>query len=138
MVQEFLQIAYNENEKIWTSTHYPYKDLVKGSLGEKFLKTMRSIEPSKVIDHFYDTNTEKTAREVYEQSIKVAKNLQRLGVKKGDIVVFFCMNNEHVAVLTMGCILIGALINYFEVHLEDGKRVLLKYFKLYIKFLSNL
>ncbi|KAM7346972.1 2-succinylbenzoate--CoA ligase-like [Cochliomyia hominivorax] len=119
MVQEFLQMSYDENEKIWSSVHYPYKEQVKGSLGEKFLKTMRSIAPNKILDHFYDTNKQKTAKEIYEQSIIVAKNLQRLGIKKGDVVVFFSMNNEHIAVLTMGCILVGALINYFEVHMED-------------------
>ncbi|XP_023304947.2 4-coumarate--CoA ligase 3-like [Lucilia cuprina] len=119
MGQEYLQISYDENNKIWTSTHYPYKDKVYGSLGERFLKTMRSINPNKIIDHFYDTNRQKTAKEVYEQSIIVAKNLQRLGIRKGDVVAFFCMNNEEVAVLTMGCILVGALVNYFEVFMEE-------------------
>ncbi|XP_065365997.1 uncharacterized protein LOC135958973 [Calliphora vicina] len=118
MVQEFLQVTYDANNKIWTSSHYPYKEQIKGSMGERFLKTMRSIDPNKIIDQFYDTNKQKTAKEVYEQSIAVAKNMQRLGIKKGDVVVFFSMNNEDVAVLTMGCILIGALVNYFEVFME--------------------
>lgn len=124
MVEEFLQISYDSAEKIWCSVHYPYADQIQGSLGEKFLKTMRSIDPTKIIDHFYDTNRQKSAKEIYEQSIAVAKNLQRLGIKMSDVVVFFCKNNEEVAVLTMGCILIGVVVNFFETSLKDGKNKL--------------
>lgn len=128
MEKEYLQMSYDPDNKIWTSEHYPYKDFVQGSLGEKYLETMRSIDPNKIIDHFYDTNREKTVKEVYEQSITVATNLHRLGIKKGDVVVFFSMNNENISVLTMGCVLIGALVNYFEVQLEGGKKRVLKSF----------
>ena len=129
MIQEFLQIEYDASNKIWSSVNYPYTDQVYGSMGERFLKTMRSIDPNKVLDYFYDTNRLKTAIEIYHESIKVAKNLQRLGVKKDNVVVFYCMNNEHVSVLSMGCVLIGALVNYFEVHMVGGKCCMIEVFK---------
>lgn len=102
----------------------PIRSKFKALWEKDFCKQCAALTPIKsLIDHFYDTNKQKTAKDVYQQSIVVAKNLQRLGIKKGDIVVFFCMNNEDVAVLTMGCILIGALVNYFEVFMEGGKSV---------------
>ncbi|XP_061397853.1 2-hydroxy-7-methoxy-5-methyl-1-naphthoate--CoA ligase-like [Musca vetustissima] len=119
MPEEYIKVVQDPQTKIWKSVNYPYGDIAKLSIGEKFLQTMRSVDPNKIIDHFYDTNTTKTAKDVYEQSILIAINLQRLGIKKGDCVIFYSMNNEWVAVLSLGCILIGALPNYCEVHLDE-------------------
>ncbi|XP_005176639.1 luciferin 4-monooxygenase [Musca domestica] len=119
MPEEYLKIVQDPKTKIWKSVNYPYGDVTKLSMGEKFLQTMRTIDANKVIDHFYDTNVIKTAKDVYEESILIALNLQRLGIKKGDCVIFYSMNNEWISVLTFGCILIGALPNYIEVHLDE-------------------
>ncbi|XP_061388641.1 uncharacterized protein LOC133323735 [Musca vetustissima] len=119
MPEEYIKVVQDPQTKIWKSVNYPYGDIAKLSIGEKFLQTMRSVDPNKIIDHFYDTNTIKTAKDVYEESILIAVNLKRLGVKKGDCVIFYAMNNEWVAVLSMGCFLIGAYPIYFEVHLDE-------------------
>lgn len=121
MPEEHLQIVFDKQKKIWKSVNYPYKNLTNTSLGEQFLKTMRTIDGDKIIDHFYDKNVMKTARQIYEESVTIAINLQRLGVTKGDVVILFSMNNEMSAVLTLGCVLLGALPNFFEVHMEEGK-----------------
>uniref|UniRef100_A0A1I8NSR8 AMP-dependent synthetase/ligase domain-containing protein n=1 Tax=Stomoxys calcitrans TaxID=35570 RepID=A0A1I8NSR8_STOCA len=60
----------------------------------------------------------KTAKEVYEQSIVIALNLRRMGIKKGDAIALYTMNNEWVSVLTLGCILVGAVPYFCEVHLD--------------------
>ncbi|XP_075157074.1 uncharacterized protein LOC142230315 [Haematobia irritans] len=119
MSKEYLKIVYNTETKIWKSVNYPYGELKKLSLGEKFLKTMRSINPNKIIDYFYDANVSRTAKEVYEQSIVMAINLKEIGIKRGDIVIFFSMNNEWISALTFGCILMGAVPSFFEVHLDN-------------------
>lgn len=121
MPEEYLKIVQDPKTKIWKSVNYPYGDVTKLSMGEKFLQTMRTIDANKIIDHFYDTNVIKTAKDVYEESILIALNLQRLGIKKGDCVIFYSMNNEWISVLTFGCILIGTLPNYIEVHLDEGE-----------------
>lgn len=121
--EEYIKIIHDELTHSWKSVNYPYGDLVKRSLGEQFLRTMRSIDANKIIDHFYDSDTRKTANEVYEQSIAIALNLKRMGIKKGDVIVLYSMNNEWISVLTFGCILIGALPNFCEVHLDEGEYV---------------
>ncbi|XP_073814342.1 uncharacterized protein [Musca autumnalis] len=118
MPEEYLKVVYDSQNKIWKSVNYPYGDVTKLSLGEKFLQTMRSTDPTKIIDHFYDKNILKSVKEVYEQAILIAINLKQLGIKKGDCVIFFTLNNEWIAVLTFGCILCGAVPLYFEVHLD--------------------
>ncbi|XP_061400794.1 2-succinylbenzoate--CoA ligase-like [Musca vetustissima] len=120
MPEEYIQIVHDPQANVWKSVNYPYGDLAKYSVGEKFLQTMRSIDANKVIDHFYDTNAIKTAKDVYEQSILIAINLQLMGVQHGDCVIFFSMNNEWTSVLTMGSILMGAVPNFFEVYLDNG------------------
>ncbi|XP_073814344.1 2-succinylbenzoate--CoA ligase-like [Musca autumnalis] len=80
---------------------------------------MRSTDPNKIIDHFYDKHVKKTAKEVYEQSILIAINLQQMGIKKGDPVIFYSQNNEWIAVLLGGCILCGAVPLFFECHLDE-------------------
>ncbi|XP_073832944.1 uncharacterized protein isoform X2 [Musca autumnalis] len=107
MPPEYIKVVQNPQTKIWKSINYPYGDVAKLSLGEKFLH------------HFYDRNVVKTAKDVYEQSILIAINLKRLGIKQADCVIFYSMNNEWISVLSFGCFLIGALPNYCEVHLDE-------------------
>ncbi|XP_037936587.1 2-succinylbenzoate--CoA ligase-like [Teleopsis dalmanni] len=112
-------MVYDSENKIWKSNNYAFGDYVKQTLGEIFLKTMSTLDEEKVLEYFYDTGIERTAGEIYSDAVKIAINLQRLGVEKGDVVVLYSMNNPKISALAFGCYLIGAVVNYFETKFEQ-------------------
>lgn len=44
-------------------------------------------------------------------SIRAAQNLTKLGIKKGDVVGMVAKNSIYVAPVSLGCLLIGAVLN---------------------------
>lgn len=122
---EFLKIVYNAENKIWKSVNYPYKNLTKRSVGEAFLHSMRNLEPDKILEYHYDEQRSKRVKDLYQESITVAENLKLLGMRKGDVVVIFSGYTYLTSSLTFGTILMGGVINFFEVKLNVGKKKIL-------------
>uniref|UniRef100_T1PAV5 AMP-binding enzyme n=1 Tax=Musca domestica TaxID=7370 RepID=T1PAV5_MUSDO len=80
---------------------------------------MRSLDPNTILEYHYDLKKEKSARDICQESIRVALNLRRLGLEKGDVVVLFTGYTYMTSALTFGALLIGAVVNFFEVQLEQ-------------------
>lgn len=121
MSQNYLKVIYDSENKIWKSSQYPYKNQTNRSLGEAFLQSMRSLEPNKVLEYHYDVKREKYVQDLYQESITIANNLQRLGLSKGDVVLLFSGYNYMTSSLTFGSLLVGGVVNFFEVKLENGE-----------------
>lgn len=126
MVAGHLKVVYEPQTKIWKSMNYPNRGLTNRSIGEAFLESMRCLDGQQVLEYHYDVKREKRVKDIYEESIRVAKNFRRLGMRKGDVIVLFSGNNYMISVLTFGTILAGGVVNYFEVKLEQGKYEILK------------
>ncbi|XP_037808390.1 putative acyl--CoA ligase YdaB [Lucilia sericata] len=119
MSKNFLKVNYDQENKIWKSANYRYKKQTNRTVGEAFLQSMRSLERDKVLEYHYDVEKEKCVKDLYQESIIVAKNLQRLGMQKGDVVMLFSGYNYWTSSLTFGTLLVGGVVNYFEVKLDN-------------------
>ncbi|XP_073834579.1 putative acyl--CoA ligase YdaB [Musca autumnalis] len=115
---QFLNIQFDATNKVWKSVNYPYGNVSNRSIGEAFLKSMRSLDPNKVLEYHYDVRREKCVKCIYKESIDVSVNLQRLGLQKGDVVVLFTGYTYMTSALTFGSLMAGAIVNYFEVQLD--------------------
>lgn len=116
-----MKIEFNQATKIWKSLNYPHGEYVKHFIGEVFLENYKKVPGDKVLEWHYDTGLTKTMDDIYRDSVTVAINLQRLGVKKGDVVVFYSMVNSKVSSLAMGALMLGAVVNFFETTFQKGK-----------------
>ncbi|XP_055840520.1 uncharacterized protein LOC129908195 [Episyrphus balteatus] len=110
-----METIYNEIEKVWST---PDLDIEHRGLGEAILRNLKEDNQDRIFEVFYDKRIALKVGDVRQQTIKVAQNLQRIGLKKGDTVVIYSMLNEKITPISFGCFTIGAPVNYFETHFE--------------------
>uniref|UniRef100_A0A0A1WXQ8 Putative acyl--CoA ligase YdaB n=1 Tax=Zeugodacus cucurbitae TaxID=28588 RepID=A0A0A1WXQ8_ZEUCU len=111
-------INYDAKRKIWSAPNYPHWSFINQSLGDAFLQQMRKLPDDHVLEHYVDTDDLRTAGEIYRESVAVAKNMERLGLKRGEIIVLYASNNTKATPLIMGAFLIGVKVNVFETAME--------------------
>ncbi|XP_055842795.1 2-succinylbenzoate--CoA ligase-like [Episyrphus balteatus] len=110
-----METIYNEVEKIWST---PGLNIEHRGLGEAILTKLKTDNQDRIFEFFYDKGITLTVADVRQQTIKVAQNLQRIGLKKGDTVVIYSMLNEKITPIAFGCFTIGAPVNYFETNFD--------------------
>ncbi|XP_055914991.1 2-succinylbenzoate--CoA ligase-like [Eupeodes corollae] len=114
-------IKYNEIEKIWSAPESEVGEKWNScSLGEAILTKLHEDNPERVLEVFYDMGIQLTVGDILRQTITVAQNFQRLGLRKGDTVLLYSVSNEKVTPIVFACYTIGAPINFFETKLEGG------------------
>lgn len=118
-----MKIEFDSETKNWKSLNYSYKEYVEHFIGEVFLENVEKVAADKILEWHYDTGLSKTMQEICRDSKTVAMNLQRLGVKKGDVVVMYSMVNSKISSLAMGALMVGAVVNFFETTFQKGKRI---------------
>lgn len=101
---------YDSTTKIWSGPKVNRNEDNSLSFRENVLKCLRS-SPEKVFQICDDDGSELTFSQVEEMSIRVARNLQKIGVKPKDVISVFFKNTAIVAPIVFGCTLIGAPIN---------------------------
>ncbi|TMW40253.1 hypothetical protein DOY81_014666 [Sarcophaga bullata] len=114
-----MKIRYDNETKIWKSLDYKHGDFVRHFIGQVFLENVGKVQADKVIEWHYDTSQGRTMEEIYREAITVAMNLQKMGVKKADVVVFYCMMNSKVSSLAMGALMLGATVNFYETNFPE-------------------
>lgn len=112
--------SYNSRTKIWTGDHGGYKYSQDVFFGEKLLEALDET-PSRVLQINHEENGRWTCEEAKMSSIRVAQNLQRLGIKSDDVIGFVCRNSANVLPLVYGCALIGAPVNPLHKTFEKDK-----------------
>ncbi|XP_055840514.1 putative acyl--CoA ligase YdaB [Episyrphus balteatus] len=108
---------YNKSEKIWSAPplelNYP-----NIGIGHSILQKLKETDPNKIIEVEHESGISRTARQIRSDTITVAHNLMRLGVKKGDIVIVFSKTNLKITPITFALYTIGAPINFFYLDLK--------------------
>ncbi len=106
--------TFDSHTKIWNGpkTQHPFN--FHSSLGGEILKKL-SETPERILHICHDENIAMTCEATKLSSIRIAQNLTKLGVKKGDVVGFICTNSIKLPELIYGCLLIGAPINPLDV-----------------------
>lgn len=113
-------VKYDEINKIWSRESKNYKNDLNTNIGEYILKRLNELNSNKIIEINDDNNHKWTIKDYKELSITCAINLNELGLKKGDIVVYFCTLNSYITVSVYGCYYIGAIIHPIDVNCTEG------------------
>ncbi|KAL5275824.1 hypothetical protein ACFFRR_001579 [Megaselia abdita] len=113
--------VYNVDENVWSNVEPVHR--LRESLGSFIHNRLKEFESDRVLEVNYDNQRRSTAGEVLKWSTNAAINFEKLGVKKGDVVVFFCQYNSQVVPLIYGCYMIGAVVNCFDVLLDEDKTI---------------
>ncbi|KAM7349310.1 uncharacterized protein ACRADG_008312 [Cochliomyia hominivorax] len=122
-----MEINFNRDKKIWKSLNYSHGEYVNNFVGEIFMENAKKVPGDKIIEWHYDSGVNKTMAEIYRDSKIVAMNLQRLGIKKGDVVIMYSMVNTKISSLAMGALMVGAVVNFFETTFQrDAAKYTLK------------
>lgn len=106
--------TYNPHTRIWTGETGGYLLPLDIYVGEKLLEALDET-PDRVLQISHEEGAKLTCRDAKLSSIRVAQNLQRLGIKEDDVIGFICRNSGNVVPLIFGCSLIGAVVNPLHV-----------------------
>ncbi|XP_055389811.1 mycosubtilin synthase subunit C-like [Condylostylus longicornis] len=108
-------IFYDFNSKIWKNLTPINENVKKINLGEIILKQLSEYNSEKIIEINIDSEIRTNASEMKNLTINFALNLQKLGIKKGDVVVFFSSMNPFTTPLIYACIIIGSIFVPLEI-----------------------
>lgn len=112
--------TFNPNSKVWTNTVNTYKYPLDLYYGEKLLCAL-SETPDRILQINHEEGTSHTCEEIKISSIRVAQNLQRLGIETDSVIGFICRNSSTVISLVLGCCLIGAPVNPLHITFSKSK-----------------
>ena len=112
---------YIESEKLWRSQKLQINFT---SLGKAILDKLTEsclTNPDRILEVYHENVSELRFEDARCQTITFAQNLLKIGVKEGDIVIFFSRPNKKITPVTFACYLIGAAVNFFDINLEQSK-----------------
>lgn len=112
--------TYNSRTKIWTGDCNAYNYSLDIYYGDKLLEALDET-PDRVLQINHEESGNLTCAETKLMSIRVAQNLQRLGIKPDDVIGFICRSSGNILPLIFGCALIGAPINPLHVSYTKEK-----------------
>lgn len=102
--------TFDSTTNIWEGPSVSYQFSHNTSIGAEILKKLAET-PQRILHICHDDGISMTSEETRIASIRVAQNLTKLGIQKGDIIGFICGNSTKLPALIYACLLIGAPIN---------------------------
>lgn len=105
-----LKSHYDEKTKIWRGPKSPPIYNPEQGLGSLILKVLE-LTPNAITQISADTGVSVTCKQMYERSIKMAKYLQKTGLKQGDKIGFLTANSENLPPVVFACFTLGLPIN---------------------------
>ncbi|XP_059617650.1 uncharacterized protein LOC132262395 [Phlebotomus argentipes] len=110
-----LVTKYNSEERIWSGGD----DLSslfseKVTLGRAALYVL-NLNPEKIFQISADDGSKRTNGEIYQSTLKIAFNLQKLGCAKGDVVGFVCRNSHDLTPAFLAALFLAAPTNALDV-----------------------
>ena len=102
--------TYNPNTKIWSGpTVHPIYN-TKLSLGQLILSVLRQ-SPSKITQVSVENEVKVSCYQMQKRMVQIAKKLDEMGFKKGDIVGVNATNSEYLAPTVFACFALGLPMN---------------------------
>lgn len=102
--------VYNPETKVWRGPLVPWPVPWDKYISELVIEGL-SKNPKRVVQISYDDNIEMTCEELRSKIIRVALNLQKLGIRDGDVVAVICANSLDLMAYVNGIIQFGAIVN---------------------------
>ncbi|KAG5679844.1 hypothetical protein PVAND_009381 [Polypedilum vanderplanki] len=110
--------TYDAESKIWKGVSIPF-DENSENLGEIILKIL-SETPERVLQIDSETDEQFTCQDLKLSSIRVAQNLERIGVEVDDIVGIISKQSHFATSIIIGCIIHGAILNPLDETLNEN------------------
>lgn len=110
---------YNSERLEWSGPALPGVFNPRSSFGAILLHCMNQ-HPEKVAHIYADDDLGVTRADLKLHSIRVLLNLQRLGIRKGDIVTVISGHRWEVTAILFGCVFNGSPFNCLDVRSEKG------------------
>lgn len=104
------QTKFDTDMRIWSGPKLPSLFNSKNSLGSILLNVLKQT-PEIITQISADTESEMTCYEMRLRTIKIAKHLETIGFKKGDIAGFVSSNSENLAPTVFACLTLGLPVN---------------------------
>ncbi|XP_059617915.1 probable 4-coumarate--CoA ligase 3 [Phlebotomus argentipes] len=113
--EKMMSTKYDSDRKIWSgdvgSTPLFHDNV---TLGRSVLYLL-NLNPEKVCQISADDGSKRTNGEIYQSTLKIAFNLQKLGCAKGDVVGFVCRNSHDLTPAFLAAFFLGAPPNAVDV-----------------------
>ena len=117
---------FDPETKVWEGAKISYPVPMDSHMGELVIKYLTD-HPKCVVQLSHDDGSEMTAEELRIKIIRVAQNLQKLGIQSEDVISVMCENSMDLIAFINGIVQIGAIANVFSIGLS--KEDLLNLFK---------
>lgn len=114
--------TYNKKEKIWSRPSLSSTFNMTQNLGQCILFSL-NLSVNDVVQISADTGIELTGGEIRKRAIRVAQNLNLLGIKEQEVIAIAATMSQHVAPVLFGCFLVGAPINTLDPEFNIGKDI---------------
>ena len=112
-------MKYNKETKSW---YMPSKDFGEISLfGPALFKKFKELHKDRVLEINHTTREKTNVEDMHRMTVTIAKNLQDLGIQKGDIVCILSNLNSFITPLCYACFTIGAIVNPVPYDLVPGE-----------------
>lgn len=115
----FEATLFDKRTKIWSGVHKPRIFDSKVSLGRTVLY-MLDKNPDFVAQISDNSGIRRTNRDIHDETLKIAANLQKIGCSQGDVVGFLSRNNEKIASAVLAAFLLAAPINALDFQFSKG------------------
>ena len=109
-----MEPTFNSETSVWTGRNVPYPFPLDTYMGEELLKVLNEA-PENILEIHHEDDVRVTFAETRINSIRVAQNLVKVGIKADDVVGIVCRNQLHLSSIIYGCTFIGVPVNPLDV-----------------------
>lgn len=113
--------TYDDVTGIWSVPEKDFGFNKNQLVGPAILYHLSILDDSKVLEINHKDGKETTVREMRKLVITCVLNLKRIGIEKGDIVVFLTHSNSYTTPTCYACFIVGAVVNPINVGLSNGE-----------------
>lgn len=106
-------LSFDPKTKILSGGEVPPLYHQNVSIGQLIMHYLHR-DPSKVVQTSFDDGVELTAGEMAKLGSRIAQNLQKDGLKIGDVVGIVVKNSTYVAPVVLGCFLNGCPVSTMD------------------------
>ncbi|XP_055710982.1 probable 4-coumarate--CoA ligase 3 [Phlebotomus papatasi] len=110
-----ISTRYDSAKKYWCGNEDPSPMFHENVTVARAVLYLLKLNPDKACQISADDGSQRTNGEIYEDTFKIALNMQKNGCSKGDVIGFVCKNSHQLTPTILACLYLGAPINALDV-----------------------
>lgn len=111
---------YDSAKKLWSGNEDPSPMFHENVTIARAVLYLLKLNPDKACQISADDGSQKTNGEIYQDTFKIALNLQKNGCSKGDVIGFVCRNSHQLPPVILAAMYLGAPTNALDVAFSKG------------------